>query len=128
MPSYDARMIPDSSVIGGPIREHCMAHRSQITTRRRNKGQQVRRETVRTRLGNPFGFRASTHSLHHGAMEPASVRTEFLVSALTPPESQSVGEVVEDRPVYVHISHALEPGSPHFKKGGGACTSEYLES
>jgi len=39
MPSYNAQVIPKSSV---PNREHCSAHRSQITTIGRNQGQQVR--------------------------------------------------------------------------------------
>jgi poly-gamma-glutamate hydrolase-like protein len=45
MPSYDARYIPSSSISNAPIREHCSAHRSQITTIGRNKGQQVRIES-----------------------------------------------------------------------------------
>ncbi len=42
MPSYNAQIIPKSSVPNGHIREHCSAHRSQITTIGRNIGQQVR--------------------------------------------------------------------------------------
>ncbi|HEV2667172.1 MAG TPA: poly-gamma-glutamate hydrolase family protein [Blastocatellia bacterium] len=42
MPSYNARIIPSSNIPNAPIREHCLAHRSQITTIGRNKGQQVR--------------------------------------------------------------------------------------
>jgi phage replication-related protein YjqB (UPF0714/DUF867 family) len=37
-------MIPNSSIPNAPIREHCSAHRSQITTIGRDKGQQVRIE------------------------------------------------------------------------------------
>ena len=44
MPSYDARFIPNSCVPNSHIREHCSAHREQITTVGRNKGQQVRVE------------------------------------------------------------------------------------
>lgn len=45
MPSYDARFIPDIDRIpNGNRREHCSAHRSQITTIGRDKGQQVRIE------------------------------------------------------------------------------------
>ena len=43
MPSYDARLIPDIDRIpSGNRREHCLEHRSRITTIGRNKGQQVR--------------------------------------------------------------------------------------
>jgi len=42
MPSYDARIIPSRSIPNAPIREHCSARRSQITTTGRNQGQQVR--------------------------------------------------------------------------------------
>jgi len=42
MPSYNARIIPSSNIPNAPIREHCSAHHSQITTIGRNKGQQVR--------------------------------------------------------------------------------------
>ena len=42
MSSYDARIIPSSNIPNAPIREHCSAHHSQITTIGRNKGQQVR--------------------------------------------------------------------------------------
>jgi hypothetical protein len=43
MTTYDARIIP-TSIPNAPVREreHCSAHRSQITTIGRNKGQQVR--------------------------------------------------------------------------------------
>ena len=43
MPSYDARFIP-TGIPNAPVREreHCVAHRNQITTIGRNKGQQVR--------------------------------------------------------------------------------------
>lgn len=44
MPSYNARFIPSSCVPKRPIREHCVAHRNQITTIGRDKGQQVRVE------------------------------------------------------------------------------------
>jgi len=44
MPSYNAKVIPKSSVPNGHRREHCSAHRNQITTIGRNKGQQVRVE------------------------------------------------------------------------------------
>ena len=44
MSSYNARVIPSSNIPNAPIREHCSAHRSQITTIGRNKGQQVRIE------------------------------------------------------------------------------------
>jgi len=44
MPSYNARMIPNSSIPNGPIREHCSAHHSQITAIGRDIGQQVRVE------------------------------------------------------------------------------------
>ncbi len=44
MPSYNARFIPSSCVPKSPIREHCVAHRNQITTIGRDKGQQVRVE------------------------------------------------------------------------------------
>src|SRR6266508_511489 len=44
MPFYNARMIPNSSIPNGPIREHCSVHHSQITTIRRDIGQQVRVE------------------------------------------------------------------------------------
>jgi phage replication-related protein YjqB (UPF0714/DUF867 family) len=42
MPSYKARIIPSNNIPNAPIREHCSAHHSQITTIGRNKGQQVR--------------------------------------------------------------------------------------
>ena len=42
MSSYDARIIPSSNIPNAPIREHCSAHHSRITTIGRNKGQQVR--------------------------------------------------------------------------------------
>ncbi len=45
MPSYDARLIPDiDRISNGNRREHCSAHRSRVTTIRRNQGQQVRIE------------------------------------------------------------------------------------
>jgi hypothetical protein len=44
MPSYNARMIPNSSIPNSYIHKHCSAHRSQITTIGRNQGQQVRVE------------------------------------------------------------------------------------
>jgi hypothetical protein len=44
MPSYDARLIPSINARNGPIRKHCSAHRSQIATIGRDKGQQVRVE------------------------------------------------------------------------------------
>lgn len=44
MSSYNARFIPNSCVPNSHIREHCSAHREQITTVGRNKGQQVRIE------------------------------------------------------------------------------------
>src|SRR5215212_2148112 len=44
MPFYPARLIPDSTIPNGPIREHCSVHHSQITTIGRDKGQQVRIE------------------------------------------------------------------------------------
>jgi phage replication-related protein YjqB (UPF0714/DUF867 family) len=44
MPSYDARFIPNRCVSNSHIREHCAAHREQITTIGRNNGQQVRIE------------------------------------------------------------------------------------
>ncbi len=42
MPSYNAQTTPNGSVTNGHIREHCSAHRDQITTIGRNQGQQVR--------------------------------------------------------------------------------------
>jgi len=42
MSSYNAQIIPSSNIPNAPIREHCSAQRSQITTIGRNKGQQVR--------------------------------------------------------------------------------------
>jgi phage replication-related protein YjqB (UPF0714/DUF867 family) len=42
MSSYNARIIPSSNIPNAPIREHCSAHHSQITTIGRIKGQQVR--------------------------------------------------------------------------------------
>ena len=42
MSSYNARIIPSSNIPSAPIREHCSAHHSQITTIGRNIGQQVR--------------------------------------------------------------------------------------
>lgn len=44
MPSYRARIIPRSNIPNAPIREHCSASHSQITTIGRDKGQQVRVE------------------------------------------------------------------------------------
>jgi len=44
MPSYNARIIPSNNIPNAPIREHCSAHHSQITTIGRDKGQQVRIE------------------------------------------------------------------------------------
>lgn len=44
MPSYNARFLPSSCVPKSPIQEHCVAHREQITTIGRDKGQQVRVE------------------------------------------------------------------------------------
>jgi phage replication-related protein YjqB (UPF0714/DUF867 family) len=42
--SYNARMQPDSNILDAPIREHCIAQHTQITTIGRNKGEQVRLE------------------------------------------------------------------------------------
>jgi phage replication-related protein YjqB (UPF0714/DUF867 family) len=44
MPSYNTRFIPSSCISNSHIREHCSAHRNQITTIGRHKGQQVRVE------------------------------------------------------------------------------------
>ena len=42
MPSYNAQIIPSSDIPNAPIREHCSADHSKITTIGRDKGQQVR--------------------------------------------------------------------------------------
>jgi phage replication-related protein YjqB (UPF0714/DUF867 family) len=44
MPSYNARIRPSTDVPNGHIREHCIAHRTQITSIGRDVGQQVRVE------------------------------------------------------------------------------------
>jgi phage replication-related protein YjqB (UPF0714/DUF867 family) len=44
MSSYNARMQPDNNIPDTPIREHCSAHHTQITTIGRNQGEQVRLE------------------------------------------------------------------------------------
>jgi hypothetical protein len=44
MPTYSARMIPDSSIPNSHIREHCSTYHSQITTIGRTQGQQVHAE------------------------------------------------------------------------------------
>ena len=42
MSSYNAQLISNSNIPNGPIREHCSAHHSQITTIGSGKGEQVR--------------------------------------------------------------------------------------
>ena len=44
MSSYDARLLPSTGVPNGNIREHCIAHQTQITSTGRDVGQQVRVE------------------------------------------------------------------------------------
>jgi len=56
MPSYNAQIIPKSSVPNGHIREHCSAQRSQILTIGRNKGQQVRIERYAPEGLKPLDF------------------------------------------------------------------------
>jgi phage replication-related protein YjqB (UPF0714/DUF867 family) len=55
MPSYSAQVIPRTDVPNGNIREHCIAHQTQITSIGRDVGQQVRAERYApdgvTRLG-----------------------------------------------------------------------------
>jgi len=58
MPSYKARLIPNSSIPNAPIREHCLVHRSRITTIGRDKGHQVR-----IKRDTPDGIRSALYTV-----------------------------------------------------------------
>jgi phage replication-related protein YjqB (UPF0714/DUF867 family) len=82
MPSYNTRFLPSSCVPNSHIREHCSAHRDQITTIGLNKGQQVRVERY-----TPDGLTLLDFALYT-VIEVHDEESDLVFVGYTDPESR----------------------------------------